>query len=72
MGMLKKFLVVGGGVWLGEYVSAKFVVKDPNDPNSRGFVTASGGAFGVDDLAHLATVVAAIWLTTKFLGGKKG
>jgi hypothetical protein len=55
----KNLAVTGGAVMGGEWVFQKFVLKDPTGTQPGGFINRSDG-FGMDDVAHAATILIAI------------
>jgi hypothetical protein len=67
---LKNIAITLGLVAAGDWTAKRFVLKDPNNPDSKGFVDIKEG-FGLDDVAHAATITLFL-VAGKMLLGKKG
>lgn len=63
---MKRTLVTVAAVMLGNIVFEKFIAK--TDDNSGGFIQVAPG-IGLDDVARAATIVGALFLSHKFIGG---
>lgn len=64
---LKGPLILAAGIYAGDFIAEKFIIKD--GPDDTGFIQRTDG-FGLDEIAKLATQVAVTVLLLKMFKAK--